>query len=77
MDDQILKLDPGQIFEDPRADSGWGSEGEINVINTCWMSQWTVLVLHPQVAPSHGLMMPLGVRNRLGFLFSRSCVGFL
>ena len=59
MDDQILKLDGIFFSEDPRADSGWGSDGEINIIINSWMSQWTVLVLHPQVAPSHGLMMPL------------------
>lgn len=57
MEDQILKPDGVFFSEDPRADSGWGSKGEINIINACWMSQWIVLVLHPQVAPSHGLLI--------------------
>ena len=53
-------LPPGDCQGHPCAarGAGWGSEGEINIINS-WMSQWMVLVLHPQVAPSHGLMMPL------------------
>lgn len=58
-EDQILKQDMVFFSEEPQ---GWLKGKHRGRVN-----QWMVLLCHPLVAPSHGLIMPLWLGTCLGF----------